>query len=251
MTADRRFHRAAMQWPESLLLALRSGRLRVACLPLPLRGLTFLQLRRQLERLSPAQCAALVSAWATGVGTAPGNPAASELQGLDPAVTDARARGLPRQEEAVLLQATVRDRYGRRHWLQPAARRAFAQLHDAARADGVELEIISSFRSVGDQCRILKRKLRHGHDWSLILQVSAAPGYSEHHTGCAIDLSTPGQSPLVEEFERTPAFAWLCRHADRFGFRMSYPRDNSWGFIYEPWHWCFHLEAAQLRTTGP
>ncbi|HVT32680.1 MAG TPA: D-alanyl-D-alanine carboxypeptidase family protein, partial [Rhodanobacteraceae bacterium] len=39
---------------------------------------------------------------------------------------------------------------------------------------------------------------------------------------------------------RSPAFAWLKRHASRFGFRLSYPRRNRHGIAYEPWHWCWH-----------
>ncbi len=70
-----------------------------------------------------------------------------------------------------------------------------------------------------------------------ILSVSAAPGYSEHHTGRAVDLTTPGTRPLEEDFEATPAFEWLTGTAEDFGFRMSYPRNNRHGIAYEPWHW--------------
>jgi len=72
-----------------------------------------------------------------------------------------------------------------------------------------------------------------------ILRVSAAPGYSEHHSGRALDLTTPGFAPVEEEFERSDAFAWLRRRAADFRFRLSYPRDNVHGIAYEPWHWCF------------
>ena len=59
-------------------------------------------------------------------------------------------------------------------------------------------------------------------------------------SGRAVDLTTPGYAPVEEEFERSPAFAWLKRHASRFGFRLSYPRRNRHGIAYEPWHWCWH-----------
>ena len=32
---------------------------------------------------------------------------------------------------------------------------------------------------------------------------------------------------------------WVKANAARFGFRMSYPRGNAQGFIYEPWHWYY------------
>lgn len=74
-----------------------------------------------------------------------------------------------------------------------------------------------------------------------ILNVNAAPGYSEHHGGRALDIGTPGEPPAEESFEHTPAFAWLTRHAGDFGFVMSYPRGNPHGIVYEPWHW-YHRE---------
>jgi len=72
-----------------------------------------------------------------------------------------------------------------------------------------------------------------------ILAVSAAPSYSEHHSEHAIDITSPGYAALEEEFERSPAFAWLQRRAGEFGFTLSYPRGNRHGIAYEPWHWCW------------
>jgi zinc D-Ala-D-Ala carboxypeptidase len=69
--------------------------------------------------------------------------------------------------------------------------------------------------------------------------VNAAPGYSEHHAGRAIDVATPSSRPLEQEFESTDAFRWLAAHADAFGFRLSFPRDNRHGIAYEPWHYCY------------
>ena len=110
----------------------------------------------------------------------------------------------------------------------------------AATADAVQLQLVSAFRSADYQLGILKRKLEHGHSIEEILRVSAAPGYSEHHSGRAVDLTTPGYSALEEEFEQSPAFGWLSTHAKRFGFTLSFPRGNPHRIAYEPWHWCWH-----------
>ena len=72
-----------------------------------------------------------------------------------------------------------------------------------------------------------------------ILAVNAAPGFSEHHGGLALDIGTPGDPPAEDSFERTPAFAWLREQAGKHGFHLSYPRDNPHGIVYEPWHWRF------------
>jgi D-alanyl-D-alanine carboxypeptidase len=132
------------------------------------------------------------------------------------------------------------DISGRPQWLQTRAARAFARMREAAAANGIALEIVSAFRSAEYQLGILRRKRERGIAIDEILRVSAAPGYSEHHSGRAVDLTTPGYAPVEEEFERSPAFAWLKRHASRFGFRLSYPRRNRHGIAYEPWHWCWH-----------
>src|SRR5690606_41627176 len=78
----------------------------------------------------------------------------------------------------------------------------------------------------------------------LILEVNAAPGWSEHHSGRAVDISAPGEPPAEESFEATPAFAWLRANAAGLGFTMSYPRDNPHGIVYEPWHWRYDGPAA-------
>jgi D-alanyl-D-alanine carboxypeptidase len=73
------------------------------------------------------------------------------------------------------------------------------------------------------------------------LRVNAIPGYSEHHTGRALDLHTGEAEPLSETFELEPAFAWLQEHALTYGFTMSYPKNNELGIAYEPWHWCYRI----------
>ena len=131
------------------------------------------------------------------------------------------------------------DRYRRALWLRIDAARAWLHLRDAALRDGVVLEAISGYRSHDYQLGIFERKLARGLSIDEILAVNAAPGYSEHHGGLALDIGAPGQPPAEEGFEQTPAFAWLQEHAAGYGFRMSYPRDNPHGIVYEPWHWRF------------
>lgn len=131
------------------------------------------------------------------------------------------------------------DRYRRPLWLHPLAARAWAHLHAAALRDGVVLEAISGYRSHDYQLGIFERKLARGQSVEQILTVNAAPGYSEHHSGLALDIGAPDEPPAEESFERTAAFAWLRAQAGGYGFVMSYPRDNPHGIVYEPWHWRF------------
>lgn len=141
--------------------------------------------------------------------------------------------------EATELVPIGEDIYGREQKLTPNAASAWRKLKMAAEGDGVTLQIVSAFSSVAYQRQIIERKLAAGKTMEEILRVSAAPGFSEHHTGRAIDITSSGCKPLTEEFEQTPEFAWLIRRAKDFRFSMTYLRDNKFGVIYEPWHWTF------------
>lgn len=154
----------------------------------------------------------------------------------------ADATGLALEAEPAQLHLAGVDRYRRPLWLRRSAARGWQRLHRAAAAEGIALDAISGYRSHAYQLGIFERKRARGLAVADILQVNAAPGYSEHHSGFALDIGTPGQPPAEESFEHTAAFAWLQEHAGRFGFQLSYPRDNPHGIVYEPWHWCWRAE---------
>jgi D-alanyl-D-alanine carboxypeptidase len=149
------------------------------------------------------------------------------------------ARMLPVQMEAARLVSIGPDIYQREQRLAPGAAAAWREMQNAAAGEEVPLQVVSAFRSVEYQQGLIMKKLEKGQPIGDILRVSAAPGFSEHHTGRALDLTTPGYPVLEEEFEQSEAFAWLTRSAGHFGFRMSFPRDNPHGGAYEPWHWAW------------
>jgi len=149
------------------------------------------------------------------------------------------ARGLRECEEATTLEVAEVGADDRDHLLVPLAAEAWRCLKAAALVDGIDLFIVSAFRSIDRQAEIVRRKLETGAAVDRILTVCAPPGFSEHHTGRAVDLSTSGNRALEVEFDQTPAYAWLTDHAAGFGYCLSYPIGNPWGYQYEPWHWCF------------
>lgn len=148
--------------------------------------------------------------------------------------------GLALVAEPGRLEFAGHDRYRRPLWLLAPAARAWRRMQAAAREDDIALEAISGYRSHDYQLGIFERKLARGLTVAQILAVNAAPGYSEHHGGRALDIGTPGEPAAEESFEATPAFAWLHRRAGEFRFALSYPRGNPHGIVYEPWHWCWH-----------
>ena len=163
------------------------------------------------------------------------------LSNLGIAADYGRMHKLPLQKEADRLQSIGDDIYGREQKMLPEAADAWLAMWQEASSDGVELQAVSAFRSVEYQLGILRGKLDKGMKLKKILEVSTAPGYSEHHSGRALDITTPGYAVLEEEFEHSPAFEWLCEHAAEFGFSLSFPRDNRHGVVYEPWHWAWRV----------
>lgn len=150
-----------------------------------------------------------------------------------------RRRSLKWQREPRRLTFVGYDIHARPQWLAPRAASAWLRMRHAAALGQVELQLVSAFRSIDYQIGIIERKLARGQDMAQILDVSAAPGYSEHHTGRAIDITTPGFGVLEEEFEQSPAFRWLTHNAAKYGFSLSFPRGNPHRIAYEPWHWCW------------
>jgi len=149
---------------------------------------------------------------------------------------------MPVFEEPESLVSVGPNIVGKEQRLTPETADAWREMVLAAENGGITLLLVSGFRGITYQAGLFKKKLAAGQTIDEILRVNAAPGYSQHHTGCAIDIATPDSRPLTLEFEGAPAFAWLTSNAARFGFFMSYDRDNPWGIDYEPWHWFFNKD---------
>ncbi|MGB3402108.1 MAG: M15 family metallopeptidase [Microcoleaceae cyanobacterium] len=135
--------------------------------------------------------------------------------------------------------------------LQPTAAEAFLKMSDAARAKGVQLVPISGFRTIEDQEYLFfDIKAQRGQNATKRAEVSAPPGYSEHHTGYAIDIGDRDQpnTDLTVSFEQTKAFKWLAENAAFYSFELSFPEGNSQGVSYEPWHWRYVGDSHSLET---
>ena len=151
---------------------------------------------------------------------------------------------LPLQPVPDDLTEIGKDIYNRSQRLRSAAAAAWHVIQNSAAEANVEIAVVSAFRSPEYQAQLIQRQLDRGESIDEILTRVAAPGFSEHHSGCALDLTTPGFEAVEQEFEDSAAFVWLVENAATFGFYMTYPRDNDYGVIYEPWHWCFKHEQA-------
>jgi D-alanyl-D-alanine carboxypeptidase len=104
-------------------------------------------------------------------------------------------------------------------------------IKDAKKA-GITLNILSGFRDYVAQQIVLDKV--HG-DTTLV----AKPGYSQHHTGLAIDFTSPDvNDELGSNFADTDEFLWLSENAWQYGFVQSYTSVHD-GIQPEPWHFYY------------
>jgi zinc D-Ala-D-Ala carboxypeptidase len=133
---------------------------------------------------------------------------------------------------------------------KPAAT-AFLDMVQAAAADGVSIVPLSGFRTIAEQRQLyFDVKAERGQTAQERAAWSAPPGYSEHHTGYAVDIgdaNVPGLN-LNPDFESSAASRWMVKHAAKFSFELSFTKGNKQGVSYEPWHWRYVGDQNSLET---
>jgi hypothetical protein len=93
---------------------------------------------------------------------------------------------------------------------------AYYVMAQAAAADGVNLKVVSGFRTMSSQTYLYNcYKNCNCNNCNL----AAKPGYSNHQSGHALDLNTSSSG----------VYSWLTAHAGTYGFTKTVPSEN--------WHW--------------
>lgn len=179
----------------------------------------------------------------TGSETAKASPSASPTPTGDTMLGHYAYKEAPQSElEAIVGDGSLR--------LRRAAARSYREMVAAAQQEGVSLSPISAFRTIDDQKYLyFDVKAQRGQGPSERAKVSAPPGYSEHHTGYAVDIgdaNVPAVN-LSQSFDQTAAYRWLEANAARYSFEISFPKDNKQGVSYEPWHWRYVGDSDSLK----
>lgn len=164
------------------------------------------------------------------------------------------------------------------HLLQPEVADAYQKMQAAAKIDGHDLRLVSSYRSFERQCLIWNKKWHgllplntlHGKTLNAkdlsdreklhaILLWSALPGASRHHWGTDIDVydkskveSSAQKFELVtSEYENNGPCSslalWLENNIQDFGFFLPYARYTG-GVAREPWHLSYSTIADQIEN---
>lgn len=126
-----------------------------------------------------------------------------------------------------------------RIYVLPETRDALVSMAEAARTDSIMLVADSGWRSLSFQRRIIRNRMASGDSFEEVLNSVAPPGYSEHHTGRALDLV-----PSEARFAFTETYRWLKVHAAEFGFYETLPEDPAAPLTWESWHWTFMPDSV-------
>ncbi len=111
---------------------------------------------------------------------------------------------------------------------KPEAIRKLNELILEAQSKGIIINVNDGFRSIEAQRQLFYDQARiNGQTQEQRSKECAPPGFSEHHTGYAFDISPSRQQD----------YNWIINNAPKYGFEMSYPQGNNQGVNHEPWHW--------------
>lgn len=130
------------------------------------------------------------------------------------------------------------------------------ELVNSAKDDGVDLSVVSAYRSYNTQVSTYNRWVRHYNNCvSCADKISARPGHSEHQLGTTIDFSSNEVNDrLGSVFNNTGASKWLEENAYKYGFVLSYPKsyEHITGYSYESWHYRYigKDNALEMKNSG-
>ena len=156
--------------------------------------------------------------------------------------------------------------YGKNHKMQKEVHKAFQLMQAKALKSGIQLKVVSSYRSYEHQKQIWTRKYHRFIKEGLtpkqaiykIIEYSTIPGTSRHHWGTDIDIIDgnpiePSDVLEEEHFEGNGVYVnlkkWMDVHASEFGFCLVYTDvENRKGFKYEPWHYSYMPIAKEMLS---
>ncbi|MBQ9524940.1 MAG: M15 family metallopeptidase [Bacteroidaceae bacterium] len=163
------------------------------------------------------------------------------VQEIDYLVLVNKTHKLPAYWEGALQTVTITNTVGDKVEAEYKAYAAYLKLKEALAKEGVDIELDSGRRSVAEQQDIWDRYIiKYGEEYTV--KTVAVPGYSEHHTGLALDLYfiLDGQTMYYNEDLVKYPEVWAKIHAKLadYGFILRYleGKEDITGYAYEPWH---------------
>ncbi len=143
---------------------------------------------------------------------------------------------------------------GKKFWLRKEVVLRLKEMIEEAKKDGINLTIVSAFRSYTSQKKIWEKKAKRylqrmskRRAIRKLLNYSSMPGTSRHHWGTDVDLVSVNLS-FYETKEGKIIFQWLSNNASRFGFFTPYFPERKGGYKEEKWHWSYRAIATNFLS---
>ena len=148
---------------------------------------------------------------------------------------------LPDDWESKVVLEEAENIYGETFLVEKKALKSFLALREELLEEGIDIELDSTYRSVAEQQELWDDwTVEYGEDY--VKKYVAVPGYSEHHTGLAIDVCLEKDGVRIDDNDDMIAeveiFAEVHKHLADHGFILRYPegKEDITGYSYEPWH---------------
>lgn len=166
---------------------------------------------------------------------------AENSEKIDYLVLVNKTNELPDNWEKTVKTVKMTNSIGDDVEVEEKAYEAYLKLKEELEKENIYVDLDSARRNVADQQRIMDDfTKRYGADYAA--KTVAAPGYSEHHTGLALDLYLIIDGKDITENEDMIQYTdiWKKIHEKlpQYGFILRYIEDKEYitGYGYEPWH---------------
>ena len=183
--------------------------------------------------------------------------ASEQAKGIDYLVLVNKNHKLPDDYEANVPLVIAKNSMGREFQIERDTYAHFVELRDELLKQGIQIELDSIYRSVARQQEIVKEFTeKYGADY--VRQYVAVPGYSEHHTGLAVDICLVVDGKVIDDNDEMIAqkeiFAKIHPLLAKHGFILRYMpgKENITGYSYEPWHFRYvgQETAQEISSKG-
>lgn len=149
---------------------------------------------------------------------------------------------LPDNYESKVQLINVQNSFGKKFQIEKVTYEHFVKLRDdLLQNDGIQIELDSIYRSVARQKEIVAEFTeKYGDDY--VKKYVAVPGFSEHHTGLAVDICLVVNGKIIDDNDEMIAQKEIFRKIHKkladYGFILRYlpGKEDITGYAYEPWH---------------
>lgn len=189
---------------------------------------------------------------ATEIATAAASGTSAEKPAINYLVLVNKTHKLPDDWESSVILKDARNKWGEDYKVEEKALEQFLALQKELADEGITIELDSTTRSVAEQQKLWDDwTVEYGEEY--VKKYVAVPGFSEHHTGLAIDICLEKDGKRIDDNDEMIAekeiFAKVHAKLAKYGFILRYldGKDAETGYSYEPWHFRYINDPALAR----